>query len=123
TPTTEWRGSNKPVYTYASNHAASLRRRQLAEVQFKYAAVDPAAITAQSKVSVCVVDNKRMTYLKNVYLSKGIEHTTGQINYLVLIDGALAGGFSYAQSRFGDKTRELYLLCDFAIAGERKLSK
>jgi hypothetical protein len=93
------------------------------EVQFKYGAIDPAAITAASKVSVCLVDNKRMTYLKNVYLSKGIEHTTGQINYLVLIDGSLAGGFAYAQSRFGDKTRELYLLCDFAIAGERKLSK
>jgi len=122
-PTTEWRGSNKPVYTYSSNHAASLRRRLPAEVQFKYVAVDPAAVTAESKVSVCVADNKRMTYLKNVYLSKGIEHTTGQINYLVLIDGALAGGFAYAQSRFGDKTRELYLLCDFAIAGERKLSK
>jgi hypothetical protein len=122
-PTTEWKGSNKPVYTYSSNQAASLRRRLPTEVQFKYLAVEPAEITAASKISVCLVDNKRMTYLKNVYLSKGIEHTTGQINYLVLIDGAIAGGFAYAQSRFGDKTRELYLLCDFAISGERKLSK
>ena len=122
-PTTEWRGSNKPVYTYSSNQAASLRRRGTKEMQFKYTAVDPAAITADSKVSVCLVDNKRMTYLKNVYLSKGIQHTTGHINHLVLIDGALAGGFAFEQSRFGDKTRELYLLSDFALARERKLSK
>jgi len=122
-PTTEWRGSNKPVYTYSSNQAASLRRRGTKEMQFKYTAVDPAAITAESKVSVCLVDNKRMTYLKNVYLSKGIDHTTGHINHLVLIDGALAGGFAFEQSRFGDKTRELYLLCDFSLARERKLSK
>ncbi len=123
TPTTEWRGSNKPVYTYSSNQAASLRRRLPNEVQFKYAAVDPAAITAESKVSVCVVDGKRMTYLKNVYLAKGIEHTTGQFNCLVLIDGALAGGFIFAQTRFGDKTRELYMLSDFSVSRERRLSK
>jgi hypothetical protein len=122
-PTTEWKGSNKPVYTYSSNQAASLRRRPTKELQFKYTAVDPAAITDASTVSVCLVDNKRMTYLKNVYLSKGIDHTTGHINHLVLIDGALAGAFAYAQSRFGDKTRELYLLCDFAISRERRLSK
>ncbi|MBI4291308.1 MAG: hypothetical protein HY661_07515 [Betaproteobacteria bacterium] len=123
TPTTEWRGSNKPVYTYSSNQAASLRRRLPNEVPFKYTPVEPAAITAESKVSMCVVDSKRMTYLKNVYLTKGIEHTTGQINCLVLIDGALAGGFIFAQTRFGDKTRELYMLSDFAIARERRLSK
>lgn len=122
-PTTEWRGSNKPVYTYSSNQAASLRRRPTKELQFKYTAVDPAAITAASKVSVCLVDNKRMTYLKNVYLSKGIDHTTGHINHLVMIDGALAGGFAFEQSRFGDKTRELYLLSDFSLFRERKLSK
>jgi len=122
-PTTEWRGSNKPVYTYASNPAASFRRRQPNEVQFKYIAVEPEEINAESKVSVAVVDSKRMTYLKNVYLSKGIEHTTGQINCLVLIDGALAGGFIYSQTRFGDKTRELYMLSDFSVSRERKISK
>jgi len=122
-PTTEWVGSNKPVYTYSNSPAASVRRRGTKELQFKYTAVDPAAITADSKVSVCLVDNKRMTYLKNVYLSKGIDHTTGHINHLVLIDGALAGGFAFEQSRFGDKTRELYLLSDFALFRERKLSK
>ena len=40
-----------------------------------------------------------------------------------MIDGALAGGFAFEQSRFGDKTRELYLLCDFALFRERRLSK
>ena len=123
TPTTEWRGSNKPVYTYASNQAASYRRRFRNETPFKYTAVDPGAITGQSKVTVCDADNKRMTYLKNVYLSKGIDHTSGQINRLVFIDGALAGGFTYSQTQFGDKTRELYLLSDFSIVRERKISK
>src|ERR1035437_6014376 len=123
TPTTEWRGSNKPVYTYSSNHAASYRRRLPNEVQFKYAVIDPAAIAAESKVTVAEVDGKRMNYLKNVYLAKGIEHTTGQFNCIVLIDGALAGGFIFAQTRFGDKTRELYMLSDFSVSRERRISK
>ncbi len=71
----------------------------------------------------CDVDSKRMTYLKNVYLAKGIDHTTGQFNCLVLIDGALAGGFIFAQTRFGDKTRELYMLSDFSVSRERRISK
>ena len=123
TPTTEWRGSNKPVYTYSNNRAASFRRRVRAETPFKYQAVDPQAITAQSVVTVADADNKQMTFLKNVFLSKGIDHTSGQINRLVLIDGCLAGGFTYSQTQFGDKTRELYLLSDFSISRERRISK
>jgi hypothetical protein len=123
TPTTEWRGANKPVYTYSSNQAASYRRRLPNEVQFKYAVIDPAAIMAESKVTVAEVDGKRMNYLKNVYLAKGIEHTTGQFNCIVLIDGELAGGFIFAQTRFGDKTRELYMLSDFSVSRERRISK
>lgn len=123
TPTTEWRGSNKPVYTYSSNQSASYRRRRPAEVQFKYVAVDPAAITVDSRVMVCVTDSKRMNFVKNVYLQKGIEHTEGRYNYLVFIDGALAGGFIFLSQNFGDKLREIYMLCDFATSRERKLSK
>lgn len=122
-PTTEWRGSNKPVYTYSNNHAASLRRRALPEQPFKYDPIEPAKITATSKVDLRQADNRVMTYLKNVYLAKGIAHVTGNLNYLVFIDDQLVGGFGYSQSRFGDKTSELYLLCDFSISRERKLSK
>jgi hypothetical protein len=122
-PTTEFRGSNKPVYTYSKARAASIRRRTPGEKRFKYTPIDAASITASSRVEVRVADGAQMNYLKNVYLAKGIHHVTGQMNYVAFVDGQLVGGFIFAQSRFGDKTKELYLLSDFSISRERKLSK
>jgi hypothetical protein len=122
-PQTEFRGSNKPVWTYSRSRAASVRRRTIAEKPFKYTPIDAAKIGPGSRVEVRVADGKAMNYLKNVYLSKGIHHVTGQWNYLVYVDGMLVGGFIFSTTRFGDPTRELYLLSDFSISRERKLSK
>jgi hypothetical protein len=122
-PNTEFRGSNKPVFTYARERGASFRRRVAREQRFKYTPIDAAAIGPGSKVEVRIADGAQMNYLKNVYLAKGIQHTSGQMNYLVFVDGQLVGGFIFTQSKFGDRTRELYLLSDFSISRERKLSK
>lgn len=122
-PATEFRGSNKPVWTYSRAGSASIRKRTVREQPFKYKPVDPATIGPGSQVDVRVADGACMNYLKNIYLSKGIHHVSGQMNYLVFVDGALVGGFIFSQSRFGDKTKELYLLSDFSISRERKLSK
>ena len=62
-----------------------------------------------------------MNFLKDIYLAKAIAHTSGIANFLVLIDGRLAGGFIYARHRSGGDT--LYLLSDFALAPKSRLSK
>ena len=62
-----------------------------------------------------------MNFLKDVYLAKGITHTSGIANFLVLLDGQLAGGFIYARSKFGGD--DLYLLSDFTLAAKSRVSK
>ena len=39
-----------------------------------------------------------MTFLKNRYLARGIKHVAGALNFLVIVDGQLVGGFIYANS-------------------------
>jgi hypothetical protein len=56
------------------------------------------------------------------YLAKGIAHALGVANYLVLLDGKLAGGFIYARDRW-DPADSIYLLSDFCIAHERRMAK
>jgi hypothetical protein len=122
-PASVFHGGNKPVYVYTSTRAASLRRRRQHAIAFGYKPLEPAALTAETKVEICEIDNKRINFLKDVYLAKGIDHKSGTSNYVVLLDGMLAGGFSFTQQRFGDRTRSIYLLSDFATARERRLSK
>jgi hypothetical protein len=43
-------------------------------------------------------------------------------NFLVLIDGHLAGGFIYARSKFGGDD-DIYLLSDFALSPRSRVSK
>ncbi len=62
-----------------------------------------------------------MNFLKDIYLAKGIANTGGLANFLVLIDGNLAGGFIYARSKFGDDN--IYLLSDFALSPKSRVSK
>ena len=62
-----------------------------------------------------------MSFLKNVYLKKGIQHVPGEANFLVYLGGQLAGGFIYTRDRYGGGN--IYLLSDFSICRERKLSK
>jgi hypothetical protein len=122
-PASVFHGGGKPVYVYTNTRAASLRRRRQKAIAFGYKPLDPAELTADSKVEICEIDNARINFLKDVYLAKGIDHKSGTSNYVVLLDGMLAGGFSFTQQRFGDRTRSIYLLSDFATARERRLSK
>ena len=63
-----------------------------------------------------------MTFLKDVYLKKGITHTPGMVNYLVRVDDMLVGGLIYTLPKFGEKA-SIYLLSDFAISQQGRLSK
>jgi hypothetical protein len=121
-PVTVYRGaSNKPVYTFADRAGTSVRRASGKVAPFRYEIVDAATVTPRSEVTIVEAKAPQMNFLKNIYLAKGIAHTPGLANFLVLIDGKLAGGFIYEKDKFGDPA--VYLLSDFALVPRSKLSK
>lgn len=122
-PTTAYRSNiNKPIFTFADKARTSLRRADARAEPFRYTALDPAHLTARSTVQVIVASSAQMNFLKNIYLSKNIAHARGLANFLVLIDGNLAGGFIYARNRFSNG-KDIYLLSDFALAPNSRVSK
>ena len=121
-PVTVYRSqSNKPVYTFADRAVGSVRRATHCTEEFRYAPLDPAALTAESKVEIIAASSGMMNFLKDIYLAKGIAHVSGLANFLVLIDGCLAGGFIYARDKFGGE--QIYLLSDFALSPKSRVSK
>jgi hypothetical protein len=122
-PNTEFRSTlNKPVYGYTSAGTASYRRVRVREQSFAYERVDVATLGPRTVVALVPVDSAKMTFLKNIYLSKGIAHVTGIQNWLVLLDGKVAGGIIYTLDRWR-RRGYVYLLSDFAVAREARLSK
>ena len=74
-------------------------------------------------MQVAEVSSSCINFLRSIYLAKGISFKNGMANFLVLIDGMVAGGIIYSQSRYGDRNREVYLLSDFSLSRERRLAK
>jgi hypothetical protein len=121
--TTEFRSTtNKPVYGYIGEGRSSFRRVVNREQAFAYKAVDAATLGPMTEVKLVPATSAQMTFLRNAYLAKGIAHATGVANYLVMLDGNLAGGFIYARDRW-DPAHAIYLLSDFCIVHERRLAK
>jgi len=116
-------GSNKPLFVYSSEHRASIRRVRKKAIPFRYDPIKLNDISRDSAVSISEVDSSHIAFLKNVYLAKGINFVSGMANFIVHIDGMLAGGITIKQSTYGDRTREIYLLSDFSTSRERQLSK
>jgi hypothetical protein len=71
---------------------------------------------------VATADSARLNFLKDEFLAPGIAHASGEMNFLVYVDGMLCGGFIFSRSKFGVHDK-IYLLSDFSISRERKLSK
>lgn len=122
-PTTEFRSAiNKPVYGHVGGGKSSYRRSLNREASFKYERVDPAALTPTTTVQFVPATSAQMNFLKNNYLAKGIAHATGMMNWLVLLDGKLAGGFIYTRDKLASPN-VIYLLSDFCIVHEGRLAK
>ena len=122
-PATVYRNmTNKPVYTYAGNAASSVRRHGHRSEPFRYTPVNVHALGPAAEVKIVPATAQHMNFLKDRYLAKGIVHVAGMMNYLVYLDGRLAGGFILTRDKGGGPDR-VYMLSDFAIARGRKLSK
>lgn len=122
-PSMMYEGSNKPVYVYSSEGKTSLRRDSGKAKAFAYKAAEAALITERSKVKAVIAPSEAMNFLKDIYLAKGIKHKNGMFNALFYVDDMLIGGAIYTLPTFGDKLRSIYLLSDFSLSRERKLSK
>jgi hypothetical protein len=115
-------GRKKPHFGYWSSGKSSLRRLFNRPEPFRYTPVDPTKIKATSELQIVKAEARHMNFLKDVYLAKGIVHSTGLVNFLVLLDGQLVGGIIYALSKYGDR-HSIYLLSDVTVTGEGRLSK
>lgn len=117
------RPRSHPIYLYgAGAKRTSLRIKSPKSTPFAYTPIDPMALTDKSEVDIAAIDNGRFNFLRNKYLAKGIQFVDGMANFLVVIDGCVAGGFSISRMNTGDRNR-LYLLSDFSIRRERRLAK
>ena len=115
-------GRNRPVFSYATATTTSVRSRVGKATSFKYEALDATTLKASSKVTLVPIKSEHMSFLKDKYLALGLEHVTGMYNVAVYIDGALAGGFIYSRDTSG-RLDVLYLLSDFSVSRDRRLSK
>ena len=121
-PATVYRSNaNKPIFTFADQAMSSVRRGSHRSEAFRYTPVDPGALRPLSAVEIVSATSAQMNFLKDIYLAKGIAHTSGVANFLVLLDGKLAGGFIFARSKFGGD--DIYLLSDFALSPRSRVSK
>ncbi|MEZ4376228.1 MAG: hypothetical protein R3B07_35820 [Polyangiaceae bacterium] len=114
--------ARKAVYLYTRSGRASVLRDAHASKPFRYQAVEPSQLTKDTRVELVPATSQQMNFLKDRFLAKGIAHSTGHLNFLVYLDGMLAGGFIYRRSTT-DPMRELYILSDFSLSRERRLSK
>lgn len=114
--------ANKPIFCFASDARSSIRRKSYRAEPFAYKIIEPGELGPRAKVRIVPAESEHMTFLKNAYLAKGISHVTGMMNFLVYLDGRLAGGFIFSRDIFGNKDR-VYMMSDFVVAHGRKLSK
>jgi hypothetical protein len=122
TPATVYRATtNKPVYTFADRAGSSVRRASHGSEPFRYTPLDPQRLGPASEVVIVRASSAQMNFLKDIYLAKSIAHQAGEANFLVLVDGCLAGGFIYGRDKWAPD--QLYLLSDFALAPKSRVSK
>lgn len=114
-------GRGHPHYCYVSTGKSSFLQLVPRSAPFRYKPIDVEKIKPDSVVTIARADAAQMTFLKDVYLKKGITHTPGMVNYLVRVDDMLVGGLIYNLDKFARQS--IYLLSDFSISREGRLSK
>ena len=118
------------VYIYTNRaQASSWVRRDVGTEPVNYLPVRPDDIVEKAVVRVTPANGRQMNFLKERYLARGIVHATGDLNFIVWVGERLAGGFIYKvggdpRSHTGrDATNSIYLLSDFSVTRERRVSK
>lgn len=115
--------TRKPIYAYAGAHRSSIRRVVYKATPFRYTPAAPRMLTKRSTVQIVPVETEHMEFIKTIYLGRAIDSAHGSLNFLVYLDGCLAGGFIFHNRPWLNDKASLYLISDFAVSSERRLSK
>jgi len=125
-------GRTQTIYLYSNlRNTATIVCTDTQAEPFAYEKVVPDELTADTEVRIVTVGDKQMNFIKDVYQLPGLIHSSGEMSFLVYLGGKLAGGFVYASGKFnmklGDRvlraSRTIYLLSDFSVSRDGKLSK
>lgn len=119
-------GLRLPHYCYANAGGSSLVAERPRAQPFHYRPIDVTKLSGKSKVEVVPAQSAHMNFVKDIYLSKSITHVSGLLNWLVFIDGMLAGSIIYDEgpvTRMAYGPRTVNLLSDLSISREGRLSK
>lgn len=115
-------------YCYGASDRSSLRKIFAVSEAFTYKPIDPWALKHSTEVKVVpIVNSRHANFIKDVYLSKHIIHSSGHESYFVFLDGRLAGCIIFkpcAVSMAGFHPDNcIFLLSDSAMTTEGKISK
>lgn len=114
----------RTIYGYARAKRDGYLTKSLGPGEaFAYTAVDPGTMTPASLIAVVPAAGKRLIFLKNVYLKKTIQHSSGMVNFLVYVDGKLAGAMIYSLEKFNTGERRIFLLSDFSTTRSGRVAK
>ncbi len=92
--------SNWPVFTFSDRAGSSVRWTPHKSEPFAYTPLDPATLGKVAHAEIVRASSGQMTFMKDHYLAKGIVHASGTFNFLVYLNGCLAGGFIYRADKF-----------------------
>lgn len=125
-PTVEWvSGRRLPHYCYTSKGTSSFFRAFYSGKPFRYKPIDITKLTENTEVRIVPTDGQHIAHIKDVYLQKGIVHSSGRFNFFVYLDDMLAGAVIYDNEKYGSPGpgSGLYLLSDLSLTREARISK
>jgi hypothetical protein len=85
-------GRARRIWLYTSSgRSASLRREQAKREPFRYEPVDATSLGPTADVRLVQVTGPRMNFLKDHYLAPGLEHSDGDMRFVVFVSGKVRG--------------------------------
>ncbi|MEZ5846497.1 MAG: hypothetical protein R3C70_07085 [Geminicoccaceae bacterium] len=121
TPASIYRtATNKPVLTYTGNaKRTSFRRTSVNGKPVKFELIEPEDIARHSVVELRVLPSNYATYIKRLFIAKGIVPAQAMIDMAVMIDDKLAGIIGYKS--FDPLSGQHYLICDLSVSRRRPM--
>ncbi len=113
------------VYLYGTARGSTYQRDYGRKDSYAYDTVVPARITERTRCVVAPVTSAFAQYVRQLHIAKNITlNATGQANFAVLLDGAVAGILIYSPADYkGPADRTVYLLSDITVSQQARLSK
>lgn len=123
-PRTVWKAPGRADHwLYANAGRSSVIRDDTTGRPFLFRPLEVGSLTKDSVCEVVKIDGPRAMYVRSMYLKKSIAPVAGRCNFLVLIDGMLAGCLVFSPSKFFTRPDSVYLLSDVSVTQAHRVSK